>query len=255
MKVGVVIPSRLQERPGGLLVEEYGPELWLDGALANVRHQVGYSEASWEIFVGVDPRAIVPLHVYDYAHVVRGEHPGQAGAVNAAARAAATARSDVLLFLEDDDRWDESKARVQLPLLEDFPFASCSQELVSETGIVVGVNDYPVPSGWAVKTHVWWQLCGFSEDFRWLVDTEWLGRLSQLKVRRAHVVGRDVAHRPSKLGYVSRFSEVVRSERLLVSRTVNARGGMARISKDRLVGREADDEAARIRAKFGYDPW
>lgn len=266
MKIGVVIPSRLQTRPGGLLVEEYGPELWLDGALACAQNQEGYCPRSvspkpdWKIFIGVDPRAFVPLYVYKYAykymHVIRGELPGQACAVNAAARAAA-AQSDVLLFLEDDDRWLTSKTRIQLPYLDEFDFVSCSQRLVGELGAVVGVSDYPVPSGWAMKTELWRRLGGFAEDFRWLVDTEWLGRLDKIKVRRAHLVDETVMRLRDKLDFVARFSEVipVPGQTFLVDRTVNTQGGMAKVFDDPEATLEAADEEAKLRARFGCYPW
>ena len=91
------------------------PELWLDGALASVTTQTCYwPSGSGQVFVGVDPRATVPLHVYDHAHVVRARRPGQAAAVNAAADVARQS-SDVLLFLEDDDRWLPSKTTARGP--------------------------------------------------------------------------------------------------------------------------------------------
>lgn len=186
MKFGVVVPSRLAPRPGGLFLREHGPELWLDGALACVRRQSCFDN-NWDTYVGVDPGAHVPLHVYDYAHVVRSSSPGQAAAVNAAANLAAS-HADVLLFLEDDDLWRPCKTSVQLPYLGDAPFVSCSQRLLSEKGQVAGANDYPVPSSWMMTAALWCRLGGFSTSVKWMVDSDWLGRLNVAGVRRLHLL-------------------------------------------------------------------
>jgi len=258
VKVGVVVPSRLAPRPGGRTLKDFGPELWLDGALASVRAQTLYSPLTWEIYVGISPGANAPLHAYDYAHVVRAERPGQAVAVNAAVDVAALS-SDVLLFLEDNDRWSVRKTAVQLPLLDAYPFVSCSQRLVDTAGNVVGANDYPVPSGWAMRADVWTRVGGFNEGIKWLVDSEWLGRLGERKIRRAHVVEVGATLTPGRsrrVAFVARGSEIVGANGdPLVDSTNNPEGGMATITKDFEAMREADAEAEGLRKRFGCDPW
>jgi glycosyltransferase involved in cell wall biosynthesis len=258
MRVGVVIPSRLAPRPGGRILVEFGPELWLDGALASVQSQTLYNPATWEIYVGISPGTPAPLHAYDYAHVIKADRPGQAAAVNAAADVAALS-SDVLLFLDDDDRWHAKKAAVQLPMLETHPFVSCSQRLVDVAGNVVGVNDYPVPSSWAMRADVWSRVGGFNTGLKWMVDSEWLGRLNERKIRRAHLVGARTpgdASVPRKVGYIARCAEIVtHNKEFLVDRTNNPAGGMATIGWDFVAGQEADAEAEGIRKRFGGDPW
>ena len=258
MRVGVVVPSRLARRPEGRTIPEFGPELWLDGALASIRNQTTYSQLTWDIYVGVSPGAEVPAHVYDHATVVRADRAGQASAVNAAADVAALS-SDTLMFLEDDDRWLKNKAYVQMPLLEAYPFVSCSQRLVRADGAFLGVNDYPVPSGWVMRADVWTRVGGFNPGTRWLVDTEWLGRLNDRKVRRAHYVecgGIADPMRSRRLAFAARTSEIVRYVGdHLVDRTDNTEGGMATITRDFEAMREADAEAESIRKRFGCDPW
>jgi len=258
MKVGVVVPSRLAPRPGGRTLVDVGPELWLDGALASILSQTHYNPLTWEIYAGVSPGAVVPVHLYDHATIIRAERPGQAAAVNAAADVACLS-SDVLLFLEDDDRWHVKKAAVQLPLLDAYPFSSCSQRLVNVAGERVGVCDYPTPSGWAMRADVWVRVGGFSASFRWMVDAEWLGRLNEKKIRRAHLVPRGPRRAGRRLSYVGAHSEILEvtalGEELLVDRTDNPEGGMAKVASDFEAMREADDEAARLRATFGENPW
>ena len=148
MKFGVVIPSRCARRPGGLVLEEFGPELWLDGAIASVKAQKGYCDADWDIVVGLSPGQLVPPHISEHAVVVWAREPGQSAAVNAAAEVAIL-DSNVLLFLEDDDLWLPHKTMTQLPYLTGTPFVSCSSRVVDESRTCqVEINDYPVPSGW-----------------------------------------------------------------------------------------------------------
>lgn len=256
VRVGVVVPSRLSPRPGGRVVPPHGPELWVDGALASVLNQSGYS-GEWRVFVGVDPGAVVPDYLHRHARVVRGSRAGQSAAVNAAARAAAAA-SDVLLFLEDDDVWHPWKTMVQLPYLDQAPFVSCSQRLVSEDRRTpLGANDYPVPSGWAMESDVWRRVGGFAESFRWLVDSEWLGRLGAAKVKRVHLVPGGKVHQPNRLDYVARSSIVARyAEGLfLVDRTINTQGGLATVHRGAVAGEEAALEASELHQRYGCDPW
>jgi len=262
MKVGVVIPSRLAPRPGGRVLSEFGPELWLDGALASVRAQTLYNPCTWEIYVGISPGPPAPLHAYDFANVIKADRPGQSAAVNAAADVACLS-SDVLLFLEDDDRWHVTKATVQLPLLDAYPFLSCSQRLVNVAGEPIGSNDYPVPSGWAMRSDVWSRVGGFDAHLKWMVDSEWLGRLNEKKIRRAHLVQRGRpgprpgdGHCRRHLAYVARQAEILElAEELLLDRMDNPEGGMAKICHDFAAIQEADEEAEKISQKFGCHPW
>jgi glycosyltransferase involved in cell wall biosynthesis len=245
----------LAERPGGRTLPDFGPEKWLDGAIANVRAQVGYSKFQWDIYVGVDPEALVPLHVFDHAHVVRGKRPGQAFAVNAAVEVAKK-DTDVLLFLEDDDRWHRSKYKLQVPFLHDTPFVSCSQRQVGEDLEPKGRCDYATPSSWLMEKDVWERVGPLDEGTRWLVDTEWLGRLNKAGVRRVHLVEEDLVETPNHVAQIASYSEVVPcGKTLLVDRTINTLGGMAKMASELEAGCEADEEASNIRRRFGCNPW
>jgi hypothetical protein len=262
MKIGVIIPSRLAPRPGGRELRDFGPELWLDGAMASVVNQRGYNVHDWEIFVGVDPGAVVPIHVYDHATVVRGQSAGQASGANEAAEVALLDGCDVLAFLEDDDRWHRRKSEIMLPHLEEAPFLSCTQRLIHDNGpvgeeaVVLGVNDYPTPSGWVLAASLWKRLGGFSTSFKWMPDMELLGRVNDLKVPRLHFKERGLP-RVGKLNHVALHATIVETDvpECLVSRTVNSHGGIAMIERGGVPAAEATAEVAAIREKFGDCPW
>lgn len=262
MKFGVIIPSRLAPRPGGrVLVDEHGQgqgtELWLDGAIASVREQVGYNESDWEIYVGVDPKVAVPLRLFDQATFVAGARPGQAAAVNAAAELAML-HADVIAILEDDDRWLPEKTAVQIEHLGDAAFVSCSQRLVREDGASAenAVVHYATPSGWLMTAALWNRTGGFDQSYRWLLDVHWLGKLNQLQRRRVHVTSHHI-YPGYGLVEVSQHAAVAtyNSSQHLVNRTVNSHGGMMMIQSDPQAESEAREEEARIRKLFGYMPW
>jgi hypothetical protein len=94
---------------------------------------------------------------------------------------------------------------------------------------------------------------------RWLVDTEWLGRLNEARVARMHLVESALVGGESREvnRFVGRNSDVCRcsSPAPLVDKTVNSCGGMTKIAGDLEAAAEADLEASEMRRRFGYDPW
>jgi glycosyltransferase involved in cell wall biosynthesis len=241
MKIGVIIPSRLAPRPGGRELREFGPELWLDGALASVVNQQGYNVNDWEIFVAVDPNALVPIHVYDHATIVRGKSAGRARAINEAADVALLDGCEALAFLDDDDRWHRRKTEIMLPHLERALFLSCSQRLVSENSLDLGVNnDYPGPSGWIVAASLWKKLGGYNVAFKWTIDREYLGRVNELKVPWIHFRERGLLGK--RRAGQSEHAEIIETDvpECLVSKTTNSQGIHATI----LAGGVAEEEAA-----------
>jgi glycosyltransferase involved in cell wall biosynthesis len=272
MKIGVVIPSRLAERPGPCPL---GGALWLEEALASIGRQTCFDQHQWVVVVGVDKGATPPVH--DRAggpfvvmpvevSFVEADGSGQSVAVNAAARVALDSGAEVLAFLEDDDRWMPRKMAIQLASLDQAPFSSCSQRVFSETGLQLydgqmpAVNDYPIPSGWVMRTDIWQQVGGLDETFRYLVDTEWLGRLNQIKVPRLHFVeNRDtvMTWHFKFSSYADRHSQIVSTglDLPLVIRTQNTLGGMATINRDPKASAIANEEQDLILRKYGENPW
>jgi len=256
MKFGVIIPSRLALRPAGRVLGEHGPELWLDGAVASVLGQKGFNQNDWKIYVGVDPSVVVPARFYDRVTVVQAARAGQSAAVNAAAELAVL-HADVIMLLEDDDRWRPEKTEVQLGHLGDAAFVSCSQSLFDAAGNALGnVIHYPTPSGWLMTAALWSKLRGLDTSYRWLVDMEWLGRLNQLRRRRVHVTSNCIqdGHGLLEVGHYATVA-TYESPLFLVERTVNPHGGMMAIQQNSAVEREAREEELRIRKTFGYLPW
>lgn len=257
MKIGVVIPSRLA-------LSHDGKSLWLEGALLSIGAQICFEQHDWYVAVGLDEGAKYPDSVIPAAlefTYVRAPSRGQSAAVGAAAREVVSHGVDVLAILEDDDRWHPAKMMMQLSRLEQAPFLSCSQQMVSEDQQkILGVNDYPIPSSWVMTSEIWKRVGNFDESVRYLVDTEWLGRLNQAKVPRIHLVENRDQMQTWHFQFsscTSRHSEIVSTGLVspLVTRTQNLAGGMCTISRDPKASAIADREQAMIIAKYGENPW
>lgn len=266
MQIGVIIPSRLAPRPGGRELREFGPELWLDGALASVVNQQGYNVNDWEIFVAVDPNTTVPIHVYDHATIVRGKSAGRARALNEAADVALLDGCEALAFLDDDDRWHRRKTEIMLPHLARAPFLSCSQRLVSdsvpvsENPLDLGINDYPAPSGWIVAASLWKRLGGFNVAFKWMLDMEYLERVNEMQVSWIHFRERsllrgrrnDLLVWGKRRAGQSEHAEIVETDvpECLVSKTSNRQGIQAAIFAGGIAAEEAAFESTARRESW-----
>jgi glycosyltransferase involved in cell wall biosynthesis len=244
-------------RPGKHLLADGTQELWIDGAIASVREQIEFSEADWEIFVGVDPNVVVPLRFCDLASFVPASRVGRAAAMNAAAELAML-HADVIAILEDDDRWHPEKTAIQIGHLDSASFVSCSQQLVDCEGRDVpgGVVHYATPSGWLMTAALWNKLGGFDLGYRYLLDMEWLGRLNRLQRRRVHVTSNHIkaGYGLVEVGYYAAVATYNNPE-FLVKRLVNPCGSMASVQEDASAAAIAKDEERRIIKAFGAKPW
>lgn len=250
MKISVITPSRLAVNPNS-------PDgnLWLDLSLSSVKWQTVFGQHDVQLCVGIDPGLDSPPARFDGITFALGKG-SQASAVNAAVRAST---GDVLAFLEDDDTWEPGKLAYQLPLLEHFDFISCNQREVAEDRMTwLRVNDFPTPSGWVMKRALWDELGGMDDSFRFHVDTQFLGKLNAAGKKRIHLVEEqpDWQKRPW-LGYVSKHSIIATTQEReqLVQRTVNSKGGMARIQADPAARAVSEEEHRRMVEMFGAVPW
>lgn len=123
---------------------------------------------------------------------------GQAAAARNAA--AAGARGDVLVFLDDDDRWTPDHLAGIATAFTDpevgFAWRDCAviRERVSTDGVrealetriiardwddaLMRTNDYLPPSAWAVRRTLFESLGGFDESFRYSEDWDLVLRLA-----------------------------------------------------------------------------
>jgi glycosyltransferase involved in cell wall biosynthesis len=257
MRLSVVIASRLERSRNG------SGALLLERAVASVERQTLSLDV--EILVGLD-HGVAPPDALRERSVVWRNAPrggGQAAAMNAAL---APAQGDVIAFLEDDDWWGPRHLEFAVPRLDYFSFVSSVQLLFDESDTYKGIFDYPTPSGWVMRRALADEIGPFNEEYRYHLDSEWLGRLNRTGHRRCHLV--EATARLSRLGlwrrdlrhFYTNAPAGSRIDRLdgappQVHRLVNRAGGMARIAAGGSAQERSRAERRLLERNFGGRYW
>ncbi len=167
-----------------------------------------------------------------------------AGARNAAA---AGARGDVLVFLDDDDRWAPDHLAGIAAAFADpavgFAWRDCAviRERVSSEGVrepletriiardwddaLMRTNDYLPPSAWAVRRSLFETLGGFDESFRYSEDWDLVLRLAAV-TRPQRIPGVTVEVRMRESGNAS---SDLNPERLACLARLSQRHGLGKL--------------------------
>lgn len=259
--ISIVVPSRLDP-----VHMEHPDRLWLDRAIESVRRQS--LDNPVEIVVGLDrgtppPPKLTSEHP-DIVFAIADER-GQASAINAAA---ALARGDYLAMLEDDDRWQPRFLEHALKAITECEFVSSNQLELPPDDVVGRINDFATPSGWFMRRSLWSEVGEMDPDYRYHLDNDWLGRLSDQGNRRVHLVEAGAAtnledlkkQRPFLYSFATAkpgFNFVVRHAEPapLVLRTANPFGGMSMIRDSAEARTRSEAEQERLKEKFGRFPY
>jgi hypothetical protein len=252
----VIIPSRLANNSKG--------ELFLQMAVNSVHRQTIKSLIKINISVGVDLDSIPPMsNQWSQIHFCVGGST-QAAALNAAS---AILDHELVAFLEDDDEWHPTFLETAIHGLEHVDFISSTQLEVNADGFVLGINDFPTPSGWVMKSEVWKNIARFDENYLFHLDNEWLGRLALSQFKRAHLVeatapidSNSLIRRPWLLNVLRNGGpnvKLIRHNQLipLVKRTVHGKSGMAEIANDVRSKMRSDKEHELLIKRFSRIPW
>ncbi|MCX7335342.1 MAG: hypothetical protein NTV85_27810, partial [Hyphomicrobiales bacterium] len=164
-------------------------QYFLEHAIESANAQELDRPATIHFFVGTDPETEIPARLAAHPQVTfaRGARKGQIPALNAAIGAVDDSW-DLVGFLEDDDHWLPPYLGFALRALESFDFVSSTQLETDEAGEVVRINDFATPSGWLMRRATFAQVGAISPASKWHYDNEWLGRLAETGLRRAHLV-------------------------------------------------------------------
>ncbi|MCB4804469.1 hypothetical protein QO001_004443 [Methylobacterium brachiatum] len=186
MKIAIITPSRLKR---STLVGK-SDLYFLEHAVASAAAQeLIDKQITIHFFVGIDADTVIPARLADHPQLtfVRSDCKAQVPALNAAIRAV-DASWDLVGFLEDDDRWLPQYLAVAIRALEGFDFVSSTQLEVNEADEPVRINDFPAPSGWLMRRSTFEKVGAINPASKWHYDNEWLGRLAETGLRRAHLV-------------------------------------------------------------------
>jgi len=253
--ISVLIPSRTQPTQAA----------FLNRALASIRAQKVPSHLRFQILVGLDPGASRPaLTNPEGVHFIEASTSGQAAALNACA---SHATGDHLAILEDDDEWHPDRIGIGIAALRHADFTSSTQLEVDPGGAVVGINDFPTPSGWFMPMSTWRRIGNFNEEFRWRLDNEWLGRLGDSGLKRIHLieatapVGPQIADLRPRLAHLVRLGGSTLKIRRhavpipLITRMIHAGSGTAQIGACETRTAASEAEYLRLISRFSRAPW
>jgi hypothetical protein len=262
-KFSVVIPSRLQAP-----TEDAAAPWFVERAIQCVLGQSVFAQGHTpEILIGVDPgmAALGAPRLAPRARVCEAPIRLQAAALNAACR---QVQGDFVAFLEDDDLWEPRYLERALKEFSRCGFVSSTHLERTVDGVVVKILDYPTPSSWVMPRATFDAVGLFDENFRWHLDSEWLGRLNALKIPRIHFVEATAPIDPEailatrvNLGAVLRFGgealSFLRHESPwpLVMRTVHPGSGMAQIAASEAKAAQSKAEYERLGDLYGCIPW
>ena len=203
---------------------------------------------------------------FDFIKVINSNGKSQAAALNAGLK---QANGNFIAFLEDDDYWHQEFLSTcnQIFQTSNTPFISSNQIEVMTNGTIVGVNDFPTPSGWLLNRKKMSTIPFFNETYRWHLDNEYLGQLNKFRIERCHLLERyaphslDIAAR-SRVGLVriaQNSNQNIRLtrheyERPLVTKTVHTGSGMHKIANDNQTKAESEAEFGRLKREYGCIP-
>jgi glycosyltransferase involved in cell wall biosynthesis len=254
-EISVVIPSRTQPAQA----------TFLNRALASIHAQKVSSRVRFQILIGLDPGAARPeLTNPNNVQFIEASAFSQAAALNSCASCAS---GDHLAILEDDDEWHPDRIGIGLAALRQADFTSSTQLEVDTRGAVIGINDFPTPSGWFMPMSTWQKIGDFNEQFRWRLDNEWLGRLGDSGLKRIHLieatapVGPTIAEARPCLAHLVRLGgSNVRIRRHavpvpLITRMVHPSSGTGQIGASEARTAASDAEYLRLITRFGRAPW
>jgi len=260
----VVTPTRFTK----LKKDADGYEYSIQKSIDSVERQGCASAVHIKFIIGVDVDAVVPDFILSRCDVVIARSSGnsQILALNAAIDKI-DGQYDYVAFLEDDDWWHPDYLYWALLALEHYDFVSSSQLSVDEDGRILTIFDYPTPSGWLVSTNTLLNVGPVNPESKWHYDNEWLGRLSNLGIRRCHLVEctaptsfGTAEWRPGIRNIISNGGPRIEIQRHnlafpLVYRLVHSQSGTAAVKVDERAGKESEEEYKWLISKYGRIPW
>ena len=260
--LSVLIPSRLGKVSAGT-----GSRLFVERAIESIRCQTIAHRLKFQILVGVDAGASKPAPLCGDPEIRLAMSTGrsQAAALNAAA---SLIDGSLVSILEDDDQWDPRFLEHATNSLQTVDFVSSTQLEIGTEGEIVRINDFPTPSGWVMRRATREAVGNFDESLRWHLDNDWLGRLGDKRLLRAHLVEATAPIQPHIVGPIRpwlvnylRFGgpscRLVRHDSPwpLVKRHVHGEAGTQRIIRDPMLLAESRNECQILMGRFGRVPW
>lgn len=256
-KLTVIIPSRKQPKQ----------IFFIQRAIESVRKQTIANQFDISFLVGVDKNCAVESNISDKLGILCIESDGasQAKALNVAIE---KVHEGFVGFLEDDDQWMPDYLKFAMKAITLCDFVSSTQAEFDEADELIRINDFPTPSGWFMPVSTLKKVGKFNENYRLHLDNEWLGRLSEERLKRIHMVESTAPvqkkHTEQVRPWLSHllrlsggFCNLARhsSPYPLVKRLVHPNSGMWQIKSNGEYSNLSKTEFKMLIQRFGREPW
>ncbi len=259
-KLTVIIPSRKCEKQISFIQK----------ATASVRKQSIANQFTITFLVGVDKGCgggELGLETSNILGVqcIESDGASQAKALNVAIR---QVQEGFVAFLEDDDQWMPDYLYFATKAIALCDFVSSTQAEFNEANEFIRVNDFPTPSGWFMPVSTLKKVGEFNEGYKYHLDNEWLGRLSESKLNRIHMVEATAPAQKEHtqqvrpwltkvLNFSGGLCNLARhgSPYPLVRRLVHSNSGMAQVATNSYCSEVAKKEYESLINRFGAIPW
>lgn len=178
-RLSIVIPSRTSKDQ-----LEY-----LEKAVMSIRSQSVIDDFLLTIFVITDKGCSLDATFVNRHGITLLESAGfsQAAALN---RGLKEINQGYIAFLEDDDQWMPEYLSSMFRNIQGYDFISSSQLNIQPDGTIVKRNYYPTPSGWLMPFSTLDKIGLFNESYKYHIDNEWIGRLTESGLTRVHLIER-----------------------------------------------------------------
>ncbi len=257
--ISVIIPSRKQPKQIS----------FLNNAIKSVEQQIVGHTHKINIIICLDKgQHHITLKKTDLPiQFAESKECSQASALNAGIRAS---NSDYISFLEDDDDWNPLFLQNSLNALShaDIGFTSSTQLEHDENNTIIRINDFPTPSSWFMTAETLATVGDFDEEYKFHLDNDWLGRLSEHKIQRVHLIESTAPVHPAHFKQIRPWlhNVSIQSGGLvkyirhlepypLVNRLVHSNSGMAQISLNPELKTISQKEHQRLISRFKKVPW
>lgn len=256
-KLTIIIPSRKQEKQVS----------FLQRATNSVRTQTIANQFETSFLVGLDKGCMLEPAVSEILGVqcIESDGASQAKALNVAI---SQVNDGFIAFLEDDDQWMPDYLNFAMQAIAHCDFVSSTQSEFNEEHEFIRINDFPTPSGWIMPVRTLKKIGQFNESYRFHLDNEWLGRLSESKMKRIHMVESTAPVqkiyaeqvRPwlaNVLNLSGGFCNLARhsSPYPLVRRLVHSNSGMSQIATNNEYLEISKRELQSLIKRYGVIPW
>ncbi len=251
-KLTIIIPSRTHDKQSEFLKK----------AITSIFNQTIIKKFDLKIFVALDigcSSKKIEIKKPHNVKFIESSGSSQAAALNAGIKETSD-ENGFISILEDDDEWLPEFLFFARQAVSNFDFISSNQSLLNEEGKFLDVLDFPTPSGWFMPVTTLKKVGKFNETFKWHLDNEWLGRLSETKSSRLHLVESNAQSRPQlqKLVDFSLGFSKIKNHTLstpLIKRMIHSKSGTNQISNDKIKFKESQREYDLLFKKFGRIPW